>query len=79
MDRRLLTLDESAAYVGVHRKTVGRWIKSGALRAYHAGPRLVRVDLAELDAMLLSAKLTKAEPFTVEQKLAIIDLIREAS
>jgi len=50
--RLLLTVQESAALVGVSHKTVRRWISSGRLTAYKMGPRLVRIDAAELDGML---------------------------
>ena len=51
--RRFATLIEAADYVAVHPKTVRRWVATGRLTAYRAGPRLLRVDLNEVDAMLL--------------------------
>lgn len=51
--RRLETVDIAAAYVGVHPKTLRRWISTGQLHAYRAGPKLIRVDLDEVDTMLL--------------------------
>jgi len=37
---------------GVSTRTVRRLIASGDLRGYRLGPRLIRVDLDELDALL---------------------------
>jgi excisionase family DNA binding protein len=50
--RQLDSIGEAAAYLGVSTKTIRRWIASGDLSAYRAGPRLIRVDHAELDARL---------------------------
>ena len=51
--RRLATINDTADYVGVHPKTVRRWIATGRLTALRAGPRLIRIDLTEVDVMLL--------------------------
>jgi excisionase family DNA binding protein len=50
--RRLVSIAVSGDYAQVHPRTVRRWIAAGLLTGYRAGPRLVRVDLDELDAML---------------------------
>ncbi len=50
--RKLVGLPEAAAELGVSTKTIRRWIASGGVTGYRAGPRLIRVDLVELDAML---------------------------
>lgn len=50
--RRLAALADAAAYAGVSPKTIRRRISDGSLRGYRMGPRLLRVDLNELDAML---------------------------
>jgi excisionase family DNA binding protein len=50
--RRLVTIQAGADYAGVHSATVRRWIAAGLLTGYRAGPKLLRVDLDELDAML---------------------------
>lgn len=47
--RRWAGLSEAAIYAGVSSKTMRRWIATGVIRAYRAGPKLVRVDLAEVD------------------------------
>ena len=53
---QLATINDAAQYVGVHPKTLRRWIAQGRLKAYAAGPRLIRVDLDEVDAMLRSGR-----------------------
>ena len=50
--RRLAPLNDAAAYAGVHPRTLRRRIADGALTGYRMGPRLIRVDLDELDALL---------------------------
>ncbi len=49
---RLESIANAAEYFGVSTKTIRRWIASGLLTGYRAGPKLIRVDLNELDAML---------------------------
>ena len=44
---------EFADRTGVSPKTVRRWIASGALPGYRLGPARLRVDLNDLDAMIL--------------------------
>ena len=50
--RRLESIPHAADYLGVSPKTIRRYIAAGRLTGYRAGPRLIRVDLNELDAML---------------------------
>jgi excisionase family DNA binding protein len=50
--RRLVAVQGAADYAGVHPRTLRRWIAAGLLTGYRAGPKLLRVDLDELDAML---------------------------
>ncbi len=50
--RRLESIPSAADYLGVSTKTIRRYIASGHVTGYRAGPRLIRVDLNELDAML---------------------------
>lgn len=44
-------LAAEAARVGVHPKTLRRRIASGELTAYRFGPKLIRLDPAEVDAL----------------------------
>jgi len=41
-----------AVHAGVSQKTIRRRIADGTLTGYRMGPRLIRVDLNELDALL---------------------------
>jgi excisionase family DNA binding protein len=45
----LISLRASAEYCDVDPRTVRRWIAAGRLNAYRVGPRLIKVDVAELD------------------------------
>ncbi|MBE7195957.1 MAG: helix-turn-helix domain-containing protein [Gordonia polyisoprenivorans] len=51
-NRRLESLPSAAEYAGVSVRTLRRYIADGRVRAYRVGPRLIKVDLADLDAML---------------------------
>jgi len=42
---------EAAAYAHVHRCTIHRWIRDGKLPAFRVGPRLLRLDLDDLDRL----------------------------
>lgn len=50
--RQLASLVHAAEAYGVHPHTLRRRIADGSLTGYRLGPRLLRVDLDELDAML---------------------------
>jgi excisionase family DNA binding protein len=50
--QRLDSLNNAADYAGVHVKTIRRWISAGRLTGYRLGPRLIKVDLDQIDAML---------------------------
>jgi excisionase family DNA binding protein len=50
--RKLETVASGAEYANVSQRTIRRWIAEGRLRAYRAGPRLVRIDRAELDRLI---------------------------
>ena len=49
---RLVGTTPAAEYADVSTKTVRRWIAEGRLTGYRVGPRLIKIDLNELDAML---------------------------
>lgn len=51
----LLSVREAARRVGVSEKTIRRYIDAGRLRAFRFGSKLIRVDIADLDAMLTAA------------------------
>ena len=50
--RRLESISSAAEYLGVADKTIRRMISRGDITGYRAGPRLIRVDRNELDALL---------------------------
>jgi excisionase family DNA binding protein len=52
--RRLESIDSAAERHGIATKTIRRRIADGTIPAYRLGPRLLRVDPAEVDAALLS-------------------------
>lgn len=50
--RRLVSIAVAADEYGVSTKTLRRYIAAGRLTGYRMGPRLIRVDLNELDALM---------------------------
>jgi excisionase family DNA binding protein len=50
--RRYATISEAADYLRVNERTVRSMIASGRITGYRNGPRLVRVDLDDLDAAM---------------------------
>lgn len=50
--RRLSSLPDAAEQYGVCTKTLRRYISAGRITGYRFGPRMLRVDLDELDALL---------------------------
>jgi excisionase family DNA binding protein len=52
LKRRLANIAEAADYIGANPRTIRRYIASGRLTGYRVGPRLIRVDLNEVDALL---------------------------
>lgn len=50
--RNLVGIAQAAKYADVHPITLRRWVAGGRVPAYRVGPRLLKVDLNELEAML---------------------------
>ena len=50
--RTLITIPAAAEHLGCAPRTIRRYIAQGRLSGYRAGPRLIRVDLNELEQML---------------------------
>ena len=53
VERRLASLQDAAEYAAICEKTIRRRISDGTLTGYRLGPRLLRVDLNEVDEKLL--------------------------
>jgi excisionase family DNA binding protein len=49
--QRLTSISNAASYADVTTRTIRRWIANGILPAYRVGPRLVKIDLADLDQL----------------------------
>lgn len=50
-DHDLITVTAAATRLGVTELTVRRWIATGRLGAVRIGPKLLRVDVAEVEAL----------------------------
>ncbi|WP_454232050.1 helix-turn-helix transcriptional regulator [Mycolicibacterium fortuitum] len=48
---RWATKEQAAEHLGVSAKTIIRWADEGRIRRHRFGPRLIRFDLNEIDAM----------------------------
>lgn len=52
VDRRYITIGETAEYLAVTERTVRQMLADGRLRGYRCGNRLIRLDLNEIDAAM---------------------------
>lgn len=50
--RRLVSIPVAAEEFGVHPKTLRRYISAGRITGYRFGPRMIRVDMGEIDALM---------------------------
>ncbi len=50
--RRWVSQVEAAEHLGITDRTLRRMVAAGDLPAYRLGPRLLRIDLADVDALL---------------------------
>jgi excisionase family DNA binding protein len=50
---KMVSIAAAADHYGVSRQTVRRWIASGKITAYRVEPRLIRVDLEEIEAKII--------------------------
>lgn len=50
--KRLVTLKTAAEHREVSVRTLRRWISNGTLPAHRFGPRMIRVDLDDVDHLL---------------------------
>ena len=51
-DKRLTTVPQAAKLMGVNPRTIRRRIDDGTITGYRFGPRLIRVDMAEIETKL---------------------------
>ena len=58
--RRITSINAAAEYAGVSTKTIRRYIAAGRLTGYRFGPRLVKINLSEVDALLRPVPTTQA-------------------
>lgn len=49
--RSLVSIDDAAACLACHRATIRRYIAAGRLTGYRVGPRAIRVDLSQVEAI----------------------------
>ena len=47
----LIGLTEAAERCGVDYRTIRRWVSAGYLDAVRIGPRVLRIDVAQLDSI----------------------------
>lgn len=57
---RTASIETAATIAGCSPRTIRRYISQGRLSGYRMGPRLIRVDLAEIEALLSPIPTTQA-------------------
>ena len=57
---RLMTISAAAEYADVHPVTLRRWVAAGRLPAYRVGPRLLKIDLDDLESIIRPIPVTDA-------------------
>jgi excisionase family DNA binding protein len=50
---KMVSVAAAAEHYDVSRQTVRRWIASGRITAYRVEPRLIRVDLEEIEKKII--------------------------
>ena len=50
--RRYASIGQAADYAGVSSRTIRRYIVAGRITGYRVGPKLIKVDLDELDRII---------------------------
>ena len=56
MPEELVSRQQAATRLGVSIATIDRWLKSGTITRRPLGPHLVRISVAELDALTEPSK-----------------------
>lgn len=49
---RLVSVAAAAGYAGVHPQTIRLWYRTSRIPACRLGPRLIRIDLDDIDALI---------------------------
>lgn len=90
LEHELLTISEAAILLKVSTVTIQRWLKQGRLRAYHLGPRYIRIRRSDLDKILTPLEREEVEstvreitpihiePLTEDQVRQGLEAIKEA-
>jgi excisionase family DNA binding protein len=55
-----ITINAAAERLSCHPKTVRRLVSAGQLTAFRVGPRMLRLDVAEIDKVLRPVPTVKA-------------------
>lgn len=55
---KMVSVAAAAEHYEVSRQTVRRWIASGKITAHRVGPRLIRIDLEEIEAEIIHTRPT---------------------
>jgi|RhiMetStandDraft_8_1073273.scaffolds.fasta_scaffold142551_1 excisionase family DNA binding protein len=50
---KMVSIAAAAEHYGVSQQTVRRWIASGKITAHRIEPRLIRIDLDEIEAKII--------------------------
>jgi excisionase family DNA binding protein len=50
---KMVSIAAAADHYGVSRQTVRRWISRRKITAYRVGPRLIRVNLDEIESKII--------------------------
>ncbi len=66
--RRLVSIDQAARLVDVSPRTIRRRIADGSLTGYRFGPRVIRVDLDEVESLLTRIPAAGMEQGEIPQK-----------
>jgi excisionase family DNA binding protein len=54
---RLVRITEAAEHYGLHYNTIYGWIMDGRIAGHRFGPKIIMVDLDELDRLRVPIKL----------------------
>ena len=63
---RLTSIQNAASYADVSTRSIRRWISRGLIPGYRIGPRLIKVDLADLDRLAMRVPTAEREAQTTD-------------